>query len=84
MESGEPGQIYNVTDDEPVTLADFYGWCAEYRRRPLPPFGPVKTGRKRGLSSKRVSNARLRALGWRPIYPSFREGIEAMEQSGWR
>jgi nucleoside-diphosphate-sugar epimerase len=81
MESGEPGQIYNVADDEPVTLGEFYGWCAVYHRRPLPPFGPVKTGRKRGLTSKRVSNAKLRALGWRPIYPSFREGIEEIEQS---
>jgi nucleoside-diphosphate-sugar epimerase len=84
MERGEPGQIYNVSDDEPVTLGDFYGWCAEYRGRPRPPFGPLKTDRKRGLTNKRVSNAKLRALGWQPIYPTFREGIDAIEHFRWR
>ncbi len=79
MERGSPGEIYNVADDEPVMLGDFYAWCAEYLGRPLPPFGPEKTSRKRGRTNKRVSNAKLRALGWRPIYPSFREGISAIE-----
>jgi hypothetical protein len=32
--------------------------------------------RKRGDSNKRVSNAKLRALGWTPRYPSFAEGME--------
>jgi hypothetical protein len=27
------------------------------------------------VTSKRVSNARLRALGWVPRYPSFRDGV---------
>jgi nucleoside-diphosphate-sugar epimerase len=84
MECGEPGQIYNVVDDEPVTLVDFYSWCAEYLGRPLPPYGPVKGERKRGLTSKRVANAKLRGLGWRPIYPSFREGVAALENLRWR
>jgi nucleoside-diphosphate-sugar epimerase len=79
MERGQPGQIYNVADDEPVMLRDFYGWCAEFLGRALPPSGPVKTDRKRGLTSKRVSNAKLCALGWHPIYPSFREGLAAIE-----
>jgi hypothetical protein len=33
---------------------------------------------KRGASNKRVSNAKLRGLGWTPRYPSF---AEAMEES---
>ena len=28
--------------------------------------------RKRGESNKRVSNQKLRALGWEPRYPNFR------------
>jgi len=75
--TGVPGQIYNVTDDTPVTLHDFYHWCGEFLRKSMPPYGPVNTERKRGLSSKRVSNSKLRATGWVPIYPSFREGLSA-------
>jgi nucleoside-diphosphate-sugar epimerase len=68
-------EIYNASDDTPVTQLDYYAWCAEFLGRPLPPFGPVNLQRKRGLTNKRVSNAKLRATGWAPIYPSYREGI---------
>ena len=35
------------------------------------------------LDSKRLSNARAKAeLGWRPEYPSYREGIEALIAAG--
>ena len=84
MERGVPGQIYNIADNEPVRLGDFYAWCAEYFDRPLPPSGPENLNRKRGLTNKRVSNAKLRALGWRPIYPTYREGIPAIEDLRWR
>jgi nucleoside-diphosphate-sugar epimerase len=75
VQAGEPGQTYNAADDTPVVLRDYYAWCAEYLGRPLPPGGPVDTQRKRGLTNKRVSNARLRRTGWQPAYPSFREGL---------
>jgi nucleoside-diphosphate-sugar epimerase len=77
VEYGATRQIYNATDDTPVTQRDYYAWCAEFLSQPLPPFGPVNTERKRGLTNKRVSNAKLRLSGWAPIYPSFREGIAA-------
>jgi nucleoside-diphosphate-sugar epimerase len=76
-EASEPGQIYNAADDTPVAQRDYYAWCAEFLDRPLPPCGPVDAGRKRGLTSKRVSNTKLRATGWQPTYPSFREGLAA-------
>ena len=79
--AGNPGEIYNATDDTPVTYLDYYAWCAEFLRQAMPPFGPVNTQRKRGLTNKRVSNAKLRATGWTPLYPSFREGIAAMAGS---
>jgi nucleoside-diphosphate-sugar epimerase len=75
VEKGEAGRIYNAADDEPVSLLDFYSWCAEFTGQPLPPYGPVNLNRKRGLTNKRIVNARLRGLGWRPSYPSFREGL---------
>ena len=77
IDTGNPGEIYNATDDTPVTYLDYYAGCAEFLRQPVPPFGPVNTQRKRGLTNKRVSNAKLRATGWRPAYPSFREGLTA-------
>ena len=86
IETGTPGQIYNASDDAPVTHRDFYAWCGEFLGKPMPPYGPVNAERKRGLTNKRVSNARLRGTGWQPIYPSFREGLVADLKSsgGWR
>ncbi len=80
IERGTSGEIYNASDDTPVTQLDFYRWCAEYLQKPLPPFGPVNLNRKRGLTNKRVSNAKLRASGWIPEYSSFREGLTNDDQ----
>lgn len=66
-----PG-IYNVVDDSPMTQREAYRCLSEHFGRPLPPDGPVDLSRKRGWTSKRVSNAKLRALGWAPEYPAFR------------
>ena len=75
IEAGAPGEIYNATDNTPVTYREYYAWCSEFLSQPLPPHGPVNTERKRGITNKRVSNAKLRATGWAPGYPSFREGL---------
>lgn len=77
IDAGARGEIYNATDDTPVTYLDYYAWCSEFLHKPMPPHGPVNLLRKRGLTNKRVSNAKLRATGWQPIYPSFREGMKA-------
>ena len=74
---GAPGEIYNASDDTPVMQRDYYAWCAEFLGQPIPPEGPVNPNRKRGLTNKRVSNAKLRTTGWAPKYPSFREGLAA-------
>jgi nucleoside-diphosphate-sugar epimerase len=71
---GEPGEIYNVCDNEPVTYTAFYEWLAPRLGRPMPPYGPTNPDRKRGLTNKRVSNEKLRSSGWSPIYPTFRDG----------
>jgi nucleoside-diphosphate-sugar epimerase len=67
--------IFNVNDDRPLQQHEVYRWLAERFGRPLPPNGPVDTSRKRGWTDKRVSNARLRALGWTPRFSSFFEAI---------
>ena len=75
LTTGTPGQIYNAADDEPVMLRDYYAWCAEAMQCPMPPYGPVNTQRKRGLTNKRIANRKLKAAGWQLRFPSFREGL---------
>ena len=67
--------IFNICDDEPMTQRAVYEWLANYFEKPLPPSGPIDPDRKRGWTSKRVSNAKIRALGWLPRYPTFRDAI---------
>ena len=70
-----PGGIYNVADDMPVTQRACHEWMAAALNRPMPPTGPVDLQRKRGVTNKRVSNAKLRSTGWEPRYPTFREAL---------
>ena len=80
------GEIYNVVDDQPILLSECYRWLAAKLKPSLPAAGrstrlrdaPARQAskRKRGDSNKRVSNAKLRAIGWSPRYPSFAEGME--------
>jgi nucleoside-diphosphate-sugar epimerase len=74
---GEPGEIYNATDDEPVTQRDFFHWLSQCLGRPMPPAAPADPNRKRGLTNKRVSNAKLKSTGFQFTYPTFREGYSA-------
>jgi nucleoside-diphosphate-sugar epimerase len=71
-----PGQIYNVVDDQPVLLSDYYAWLAAKLNRPMPSTGESISKGKRGQTNKRVSNAKSRETGWMPRYPSFREAME--------
>ncbi len=68
--------IFNVSDDRPLPQREVYAWLAQRFDRPLPPSGPIDPNRKRGWTHKRVSNAKLRALGWQPRYRSFFDAVE--------
>ncbi len=68
-------QIFNVVDDEPILESDCYKWLAAKLDRPLPPTGILPGSGKRSSSNKRVSNTKLRALGWAPYYPTFSEAM---------
>lgn len=69
-------QIYNVVDDEPTRQSDCYRWLAERLNRSLPPIRKSAEQRKRGDTNKRVSNAKLRSLGWTLQYPTFADAME--------
>ena len=70
------GGIYNVADGQPILQSECYRWLAKKLTRPAPPAGRSTSASKRGASNKRVSNAKLRGLGWSPRYPSFAEAME--------
>lgn len=65
------GEIFNLVDDQPITAREAYGWLSMQLKKPMPPPGNPATPRKRGAGNKRVSNEKLRALGWQPRYPLF-------------
>jgi nucleoside-diphosphate-sugar epimerase len=80
LERGRPGEIYNAADNEPVAQVEFFEWLAKQLHRPLPPRAATdaETWRKRGMTNKRVSNAKLRAeLKYRFKFPDFRAGYAA-------
>lgn len=70
--------IYNVTDSTPATQREVYQWIAEALSKPLPPDGPADLNRKRGWTSKRVSNKKLRETGWAPQFLSYREALPTL------
>jgi nucleoside-diphosphate-sugar epimerase len=69
------GQVINVSDSESLTQLEVYQGLAEKFGKDLPPSGPRDLNRKRGWTHKQVSNAKLRATGWQPKYPSFLDAV---------
>jgi nucleoside-diphosphate-sugar epimerase len=75
LQKGRPGQIYNAIDNEPVTQLDFYLWLAGILGKERPKVEPENPMRPRGLTNKRVSNAKLREeLEYTFEFPDFRSG----------
>lgn len=93
MARPRPGAAYTLADDEPAAADVVMGWAAQRLGLPAPlevdwSDPSVSDGMRRFyLDNKRLSNARAKAeLGWRPRYPGWREGLEAVlaaeDQSG--
>lgn len=75
-------RIFNVADNEPMLLSNCYRALVQKLKRAWPPPNGARSTstspRKRGDSNKRVSNAKLRGLGWQPQFPSFADGIDSV------
>lgn len=71
----DPPRVFNVVDDTPTRRAEILDWLSARLGLPLTS-SPASAEPKRGRSHKRVSNAKLRGLGWVPAYPSYREGFD--------
>jgi nucleoside-diphosphate-sugar epimerase len=83
------GGIYNLCDDEPAPNSEVIAYAARLLGMVPPPEVPLDQAQlspqamRFYAESKRVSNARAKAeLGWRPLYPSYREGLKAILDAG--
>ena len=75
------GEIYNVCDSHPMSQLETYQALCSIFDRDLPPSAPRNLQSKRGWSDKAVSNAKIRALGWEPAYPSLIGAAEEIAAS---
>ncbi|MBW8816226.1 MAG: SDR family oxidoreductase [Caulobacterales bacterium] len=83
------GGVYNLCDDEPAPNSEVIAYAAQLLGMAPPPEIPLAEAGLSGpalrfyAESKRVSNARAKAeLGWRPAYPTYREGLAAVLAAG--
>ncbi|RKD95261.1 SDR family oxidoreductase [Halopiger aswanensis] len=78
------GEVVQVVDDEPAPKWEFADWLADQCGLEEPPKRTKddrledddlsEAARRRILTSKRCSNAKLRELGYEFAYPTYREG----------
>jgi nucleoside-diphosphate-sugar epimerase len=85
IDKPHPGQAYNVCDDEPCPPQDVVAFAAALLKIPAPPEIPFDEAQLSPMAksfyaeSKRVSNRRIKdKLGYRLIYPTYREGLRAL------
>ncbi len=85
IERGQPGRIYNLTDDEPAPPDEVIVYAASLLGMPPPPPVPFAEARLSPMAAsfyagnRRVRNERLRQeLGVDLLYPTYREGLAAL------
>ena len=79
MKMDAPDEIYVGVDDEPADRRKVLNWLAERLGVPQPrEAAGGEAPSARAASNKRCSNARLKASGYRFLYPSYREGYAEM------
>ena len=86
---GGAGMTFNLCDDEPGPPQDVVAHAAMLLGVEPPPeeafdLQAISPASRRFYGeSKRVANARAKAvLGWRPLYPTYREGLAAVLTGG--
>jgi nucleoside-diphosphate-sugar epimerase len=70
--------VYVGVDDDPAELGTVLRWMAERLGVPEPPVDDADAAGRGLRTRKRCSNRRLRAAGFVPTYPTFREGYDAI------
>jgi nucleoside-diphosphate-sugar epimerase len=86
LESASAGGVYEIVDDRAVSMTEIVEALAEYTGSPRPLHVPAWLPRLVAPYMARMtsmhlalSNARAKSeLGWRPKYPTMRDGLAAM------
>ncbi|NMZ12223.1 SDR family oxidoreductase [Pseudomonas proteolytica] len=73
-QGGALEKVYIGVDNAPAPLAEVVDWLRGY----LGVTEWAEDASVRRAGSKQCSNARAKALGWSPTYPSYREGYAAI------
>ena len=73
-QGGALEKVYIGVDNAPAPLAEVVDWLRGY----LGVTEWAEDASVRRAGSKQCSNARAKALGWTPTYPSYREGYAAI------
>lgn len=89
IERPRAAAIYNIADDEPAPPQDVIAHAAGLLGMETPPAIPYADAQLSAAAerfwreNRRVSNALAKAeLGWRPAYPTYREGLAAILAAG--
>ncbi|MCO6187331.1 SDR family oxidoreductase [Rhizobium sp. L1K21] len=84
------GGIFNVTDDEPAPPQDVVEFAARLIGAPVPPDVPFETADLKPMArsfygeNKRVSNAKIKSLGFEFAYPNYRQSLQSLLENGWQ
>jgi nucleoside-diphosphate-sugar epimerase len=70
------GGVFNVADDGAAPKAELAAFLAAKLGQPVPHFtGQPAVGRRRTTPDRVIANDKIKhVLGWRPQYPTYREG----------
>lgn len=71
FKTAKEGSVILGTDEEPVLRSEFYRWLAEKTGQAFP-----QIDQKAPLTGKRLRNQKLKDLGFKFQYPTFRQGYE--------
>ncbi|MDF1631668.1 SDR family oxidoreductase [Mycoplana sp. MJR14] len=91
LSEGGHGGVFNITDDEPGPPQDVVAEAARLMGADMPPEVPFETAELSPMArsfygeNKRVSNARIRSLGFDFRYPNYRMSLAQMwADDDWR
>lgn len=86
IENWRAGETYLVADDAPVTTKEFADFVVDSLEAPPPAsitlaeagtqWGPEVA--ELSAASRKVSNAKMKSLGWKPRYRSYQEGLPSL------
>jgi nucleoside-diphosphate-sugar epimerase len=83
LDHGEPGGVYEIVDDRPVSMTEIVTTLADRAGAPRPFTVPAWVPRLLAPYMARITSIRLplsnaaarAALGWRPAYPTIADGL---------